>query len=98
MAGTNNFLVFNEANNPNNTMSDADYLADLYRLNGLIPMIADPNAHNKMFRQWSIMVTALANIIVSMNYNASDDNLSTLIAMIHLSLFWHTFCVYLFRK
>ena len=78
MAGTNNFLVFNEANNPNNTMSDADYLADLYRLNGLIPMIADPNAHNKMFRQLSIMVTALANIIASMNYNASDSNLSTL--------------------
>jgi hypothetical protein len=78
MAGTNNFLVFNEANNPSNTMSDADYLADLYRLNGLIPMIADPNAHNKMFRQWSIMVTALANIIASMNYNASDSNLSTL--------------------
>jgi hypothetical protein len=78
MAGTNNFLVFNEANNPSNTMSDVDYLADLYRLNGLIPMIADPNAHNKMFRQWSIMVTALANIIASMNYNASDDNLSTL--------------------
>lgn len=78
MAGTNNFLVFNEANNPTSTMSDADYLADLYRLNGLIPMIADPNAHNKMFRQWSIMVTALANIITSMNYNASDDNLSTL--------------------
>ena len=78
MAGTNNFLVFNEANSQDNTMSDADYLADLYRLNGLIPMIADPNAHNKMFRQWSIMVTALANIIASMNYNASDDNLSTL--------------------
>ena len=78
MAGTNNFLVFNEANNPTSTMSDSDYLADLYRLNGLIPMIADPNAHNKMFRQWSIMVTALANIIASMNYNASDDNLSTL--------------------
>jgi hypothetical protein len=78
MAGTNNFLVFNEANNPNNTMSDADYYADLYRLNGLIPMIADPNAHNKMFRQWSIMITALANIIASMNYNASDSDLSTL--------------------
>ena len=78
MAGTNNFLVFNEANNPTSTMSDADYLADLYRLNGLIPMIADPNAHNKMFRQWSIMVTALANIIASMNYNASDSDLTDL--------------------
>lgn len=78
MAGTNNFLVFNEANNPTFTMSDADYYADLYRLNGLIPMIADPLAHNKMFRQWSIMIKALADIIASMNYNASDSDLSTL--------------------
>lgn len=78
MAGTNNFLVFNEANNLNNTMSDADYLADLYRLNGLIPMIADPLAHNKMFRQWSIMIKALADIMASMNYNASDSDLATL--------------------
>ena len=78
MAGTNNFLVFNETNDAEKTMSDADYLADSYRINGLIPMIADPVAHNKMYRQWSIMVTALAGIIASMNYNASDDNLSTL--------------------
>lgn len=78
MAGTNNFLVFNEANNPTFTMSDADYYADLYRLNGLIPMIADPIAHNKMFRQWSIMIKALADIMASMNYNASDSDLATL--------------------
>ena len=78
MAGTNNFLVFNEANNPNFTMSDADYLADLYRLNGLIPMIADPIAHNKMYRQWSIMISAVAGLIASMNYNASDSDLATL--------------------
>lgn len=78
MAGTNNFLVFNEANNPNFTMSDADYLADLYRLNGLISMIADPIAHNKMYRQWSIMISAIAGLIASMNYNASDSDLTTL--------------------
>ena len=78
MAGTNNFLVFNEANNPTFTMSDADYYADLYRLNGLIPMIADPIAHNKMYRQWSIMISAIAGLIASMNYNASDADLVTL--------------------
>ena len=78
MAGTNNFLVFNEANNPTFTMSDADYYADLYRLNGLIPMIADPIAHNKMFRQWSIMISAIAGLIASMDYNASDSDLATL--------------------
>ena len=78
MAGTNNFLVFNEANNPTFTMSDADYYADLYRFNGLIPMIADPIAHNKMYRQWSIMISAVAGLIASMNYNASDADLVTL--------------------
>ena len=78
MAGTNNFLVFNEANNPNFTMSDADYYADLYRINGLIPMIADPIAHNKMYRQWSIMISAVAGLIASMNYNASDSDLAIL--------------------
>ena len=78
MAGTNNFLVFNEANNPTFTMSDADYYADLYRINGLIPMIADPIAHNKMYRQWSIMISAVAGLIASMNYNASDADLVTL--------------------
>ena len=78
MAGTNNFLVFNEANNPNFTMSDADYYADLYRLNGLIPMIADPLAHNKMFRQWSLMCNAIGAMINDKNLDALDTNSSDL--------------------
>lgn len=78
MAGTNYFLVFNEANDPDQTMSDADYAADAYRVNGLIPMIADPIAHNKMYRQWSIMAAALGGVISDMNHDASDSDLATL--------------------
>jgi len=78
MAGTNYFLVFNEANDPDQTMSDADYAADQYRTNGLIPMIADPVAHNKMYRQWSIMAAALGGVISDMNHDASDSDLATL--------------------
>ena len=78
MAGTNNFLVFNEANDPDKTMGDADYLADSYRIDGLIPMIADPVAHNKMYRQWSIMTAALGGVVASADYNASDADLLTL--------------------
>lgn len=74
----NNFLIFNEANSEFTTMSDADYASDLYRINGLIPMIADPIAHNKMYRQWSIMISAVAGLIASMNYNALDSDLATL--------------------
>ena len=78
MAGTNTFLVFNEANDPDQTMSDVDYAADQYRINGLIPMIADPVAHNKMYRQWSIMAAAIGGVVSDANYNAEDSSLSDL--------------------
>lgn len=86
MAGTNYFLVFNEANDPDQTMSDADYLADTYRVNGLIPMIADPVAHNKMYRQWSIMAAALGGVISDMNHDASDSDLATLQANLKVAI------------
>lgn len=74
----NNFLIFNEANSEFTTMSDADYASDLYRINGLIPMIADPIAHNKMFRQWSIMAKAIADMICDKGYDALDTSASDL--------------------
>jgi hypothetical protein len=74
----NNFLIFNEANNEFTTMSDSDYASDLYRINGLIPMIADPIAHNKMFRQWSIMAKAIADMICDKGYDALDTSASDL--------------------
>ena len=74
----NNFLIFNEANNQDTTMQDADYAIDSYRINGLIPMIADPKAHNKMFRQWSIMAKAVANMICDKGYNALDTDVTDL--------------------
>ena len=74
----NNFLIFNEANNQDTTMQDADYAIDLYRINGLIPMIADPKAHNKMFRQWSIMAKAIADMICHKGYDALDTSASDL--------------------
>lgn len=86
MAGTNNFLVFNEANNPDQTMSDADYALDNYRINGLIPMIADPVAHNKMYRQWSIMAAALGEVVSDANYDASDASLSDLKASLKATI------------
>lgn len=86
MAGDNNFLVFNVANDAEKTMSDADYLADSYRINGLIPMIADPVAHNKMYRQWSIMVAALGGLIAEMDYNADDSDVSTLQGNLKLAI------------
>ena len=74
----NNFLIFNEANNPDVTMSDTAYADDPYRQNGLIPMIADPNAHNKMYRQWSVMAKAIGDFVKDEGFNALDTDAEAL--------------------
>lgn len=74
----NNFQIFNENNNQYTTMSDEEYASLDYRFNGLIPMIADPIAHNKMFRQWSIMAKAVADMICDKGYNALDTDVTDL--------------------
>ena len=74
----NNFLIFNEANDPEFTMRDTDYEDNFYRKNGVIPMEADPLAHNKMYRQWSIMCRALGEYIKSKGYDALDSDIEIL--------------------
>ncbi len=74
----NNFLIFNENNNQGTTLSQEDYLALAYRISGLIPMIADPIAHNKMYRQWSLMCNAIGAMINDKNLDALDTNSSDL--------------------
>ena len=78
----NNFKIFNEANNSEKTMSDSDYATDTYRLQGLTPMMANPKAHNKMFRQWSIMCKAILNNDSALKWktkktDSKEENLST---------------------
>ena len=72
----NNFLIFNEANNSLITMSDEDYVSFYYRTSGLIPMEADYKLHNKMYRQWSIMIKAIADMIEDKGYDALDSDLT----------------------
>lgn len=74
----NNFLIFNEANNSLITMSDEDYASYYYRTSGLIPMEADYKLHNKMYRQWSIMIKAIADMIEDKGYDALDSDLTDL--------------------
>ena len=74
----NNFQIFNENNNPYTTMSDEVYDSLDYRRNGLIPMIADPLAHNKMYRQWSVMIKAVSMMIGDKGYDALDTDVTDL--------------------
>jgi len=74
----NNFLIFNENNNPDTTMGDADYASLPYRLNGVTVGRAPLVAHNKMYRQWSIMTKAVADMIEDKGYDALDSDLTDL--------------------
>lgn len=69
---THNFQIFDES--MSDTMTDIDYQTDSQRTNGVIPGVADPLLHNKLYRQCSVMAYAIAQTIVARGYNADDSD------------------------
>ena len=69
---THNFQIFDES--MTDTMTDIDYQTDTQRTNGVIPGVADPLLHNKLYRQCSVMAYAIAQVIVARGYNADDSD------------------------
>lgn len=69
---THNFQIFDES--MTDTMTDIDYQTDSQRTNGVIPGVADPLLHNKLYRQCSVMAYAIAQTIVARGYNADDSD------------------------
>ena len=77
---TNNFLVFDEQ--AGNIQTDLEYQSATQRISGVIPGLAEPELHNKLYRQVSIMAAAIGKVLAEANYNASDADLNTLAANI----------------
>lgn len=69
---THNFQIFDES--MTDTMTDIDYQSDTQRTNGVIPGVANPLLHNKLYRQCSVMAYAIAQTIVARGYNADDSD------------------------
>lgn len=69
---THNFQIFDES--MTDVMTDLDYQSDSQRTNGVIPGVADPLLHNKLYRQCSVMAYAIAQVISARGYNADDSN------------------------
>lgn len=62
-------------------MSDAAYEVDTQRVRGgVVPGIAEPDMHNKLFRQATVMVAALAQVIADAGFDAMDNDYSGLVA------------------
>jgi microcystin-dependent protein len=72
MAGTHNFQIFDESMTSIDT--DAEYLVESQRLNGVTPGLASPEMHNKLYRQCSVMAYAIASVIAARGYNADDSD------------------------
>lgn len=72
----NNFLPFDQPGS--NMMTDTEYTSSSDRTNGVKSGIANPRVHNKLFRQLSFMMAALANFIVGKGLDATDADLNIL--------------------
>ena len=69
---THNFQIFDES--MTDTMTDVDYQTDSQRTNGVIPGVANPLLHNKLYRQCSVMAYAIAQTIVARGYSIDDSD------------------------
>lgn len=77
-----NFKVFAESVSDDNVMTDAFYETDTQRVSGVVPGIADPLLHNKLYKQATIMSAALAQVVTQAGYDAMDNDYTGLVANI----------------
>ena len=80
-----NFKVFAEGVADKNIQSDSVYNADTQRISGVVPGIAEPKLHNKLYKQATIMVAALAQVIVQAGFDALDSDYSGLVSNLRKS-------------
>ena len=73
---TNDFLIFDEQNQ--NVMTNAEYQSATQRVSGVVPGIAEPELHNKLYRQLSVMAAAIGRVLVSEGLDAKDDDVAAL--------------------
>ena len=69
---THNFQIFDES--MTDVMTDLDYQNDTQRTDGVIPGVANPLLHNKLYRQCSVMAYAIAQTIVARGYSIDDSD------------------------
>ena len=76
---TTNFLEFDA--NKTNIMADVDYANSTYRSGGAVSGTAPSDIHNKLYRQCSVMVSAIAQVMSDLGYTVSDSNRADLVTV-----------------
>lgn len=77
-----NFKVFAESVAELNVMSDPEYATDSQRIAGVVPGLASPKLHNKLYKQATIMSAAIAQVLVERGFNAMDNDYDGLVKAI----------------
>ncbi len=72
-----NFQIFDESMTSIDT--DAEYIAEGQRLNGVTPGLASPKMHNKLYRQCSVMAYAMASVLAARGFDANDSDPGALV-------------------
>ena len=67
-----NFQIFDESMTSIDT--DAEYIAEGQRINGVTPGLASPKMHNKLYRQCSVMAYAIASVLAARGFDANDSD------------------------
>ncbi|MBU2703186.1 hypothetical protein Ga0466249_004322 [Sporomusaceae bacterium BoRhaA] len=80
MSGSTNFLQFDPSKQL--IADDTTYADSIYRAGGVMPGIAPPDIHNKLYYQTSTMATAFANAMVAAGYVANDTDINDLTSKI----------------
>lgn len=80
-----NFRVFAESVDAKNIESDNEYETDTQRVSGVVPGIANPDMHNKLYKQATIMAAALAQVIVQAGMDALDSDYTGLVSNLRKS-------------
>ena len=80
-----NFKVFAEGAADKDVQSDVVYNADTQRIYGVVPGIAEPKMHNKLYKQATIMSAAIAQVIVQAGFDALDSDYSGLVSNLRKS-------------
>lgn len=75
-----NFQIFAES--ATDMQTDVEYSTDSQRINGVEPGLAKAELHNKLYRQSTVMVAALAQVLVERGFSAMDNDYNGLVAAI----------------
>lgn len=77
-----NFKVFAESVASGDVLTDAEYSTNTQRINGVVPGLAAADLHNKLYKQATIMATAMAQVLVQQGNDALDSDYEGLVASI----------------